>query len=327
MRAAVYSRRGPAAEVLAVRDLPTPEPGPGQVRVRVALSGVNPTDWKVRAGPGEVPGGFQVPNQDGAGIIDAVGSGVDPARIGERVWLYLAAHDSPYGTAAEYTVVPAEQAVTLPDGASLDLAASLGVPAMTAHRCLFADGPVDGRTVLVAGGAGAVGHFAIQLARAAGATVVTTVSSDEKAELARAAGAHHIVNYRTGDPAREIRAAAPDGVDRIVEVALASNLDLDLAVIATNGAIAAYAAAPGETAALPVRELMMRNTVLRFILLYTVPPQALRQAADDITAALRRGELTELPVHRYRLDDGPHGVAAAHDAVEAGAVGKVVIDI
>jgi NADPH:quinone reductase len=323
MRAAVYSRRGPAAEVLAVRDVPTPEPGPGQVRVRVAVSGVNPTDWKVRAGPGEVPGGFQVPNQDGAGVIDSVGPGVDPARVGERVWMYFAAHDSAYGTAAEYSVVPAERAVPLPDGVSFDLGASMGVPAMTAHRCLFADGPVDGRTVLVAGGAGAVGHYAIELARAAGATVIATVSGDEKAALARAAGAHHIVNYRTGDPASEIRAAAPDGVHRVVEVALAANLELDLAVVATNAAVASYAATPGDQAALPVRELMTRNTVLRFVMLYTVPPEALRQAAEDITAALRRGELTGLPLHRFDLDD----VAAAHDAVESGAVGKVVIDI
>jgi NADPH2:quinone reductase len=247
---------------------------------------------------------------------------VDPARVGERVWVYLAAWLRPWGTAAEYTVVPAERAVPLPDGVSFELGASLGVPAMTAHRCVFADGPVQGRTVLVAGGAGAVGHFAIQLARAAGATVVSTVSGPEKAELARQAGAHHVVNYREDDAAAKIRAAAPDGVDRIVEVALAANLRLDLDVAAPNAAIVTYAAGPTEPA-LPVRELMTRNLVLRFMLLYTVPPAALRQAAEDITSALGRGALTALPTKRFALDE----IATAHDAVEAGAVGKVVVSV
>jgi NADPH2:quinone reductase len=176
--------------------------------------------------------------------------------------------------------------------------------------------------VLVAGGAGAVGHYAIQLARAAGARVIATVSGPEKAAIARAAGAHHVVNYRHGDPAAEIRAVAPDGVDRIVEVALAANLDLDLAVAAPNAVIVTYAAEPTNPA-LPVRELMTRNLVLRFVLLYTVPPEALQQAAQDITTALAGGILSELPMHRYRLDD----IAAAHDAVEGGAVGKVVVDL
>jgi NADPH2:quinone reductase len=322
MLAAVYRRRGPAAEVLTVEEIETPEPGPGEVRVRVAVSGINPTDWKSRSAGGEITAGFQVPNQDGAGVVDAVGPGVDPARVGERVWVYLAAWMNPYGTAAGYTVVPAERAVRLPEGISFDLAASLGVPVMTAHRCLFADGPVDGRVVLVAGGAGAVGHYAIQLARAAGARVIATVSGPEKAAIARAAGAHHVVNYRHGDPAAEIRAVAPDGVDRIVEVALAANLDLDLAVAAPNAVIVTYAAEPTNPA-LPVRELMTRNLVLRFVLLYTVPPEALQQAAQDITTALAGGILSELPMHRYRLDD----IAAAHDAVEGGAVGKVVVDL
>ena len=272
--------------------------------------------------PRRVRRDFQVPNQDGAGTIDEVGAGVDPARVGERVWLFLTAWQNPYGTAAEYTVVPQERAVALPDGVAFDLGANLGVPAMTAHRGLFADGPLDGRTVLVAGGAGAVGHFAIELARAAGATVITTVSSPEKAALAAAAGAHHVVNYRTGDPAAEIRALAPGGVDRIVEVSLGANLALDLAVVAPNASIVTYAA-DATAPQLAVRELMSRNLVLRFMLLYTVPPEALRQAAADITAALAAKTLTELPSHRFSLAE----TAAAHDAVEGGAVGKVLIDI
>src|SRR5580658_4143232 len=197
MRAAVYESNGPAHEVLRVTDVDTPEPGPDQVRVRVHVSGVNPTDWKSRAGATPRPiDGFQIPNQDGAGVIDAVGEGVDPGRVGERVWVWLAAAGQRWGTAAEWTVVPAERAVPLPEGVGFDLAASLGVPAMTAHRCLFADGPIEGKNVLVAGGAGAVGHFAIELAKWAGARVVSTVSNAEKGELAARAGADLVVNYR-----------------------------------------------------------------------------------------------------------------------------------
>jgi NADPH2:quinone reductase len=331
MRAAVFRSTGPSAEVLRIEDVPTPEPGPGQVRVRMAVSGVNPTDWKSRSGATPLPrGDFQVPNQDGAGVVDRVGAGVDGSRVGERVWLYLAAWRNPYGTAAEYSVVPAERAVPLPDGVSFDLGASLGVPAMTAHRCLFAGGETAGSsadgdlpsTVLVHGGAGAVGHYAIELARAAGATVISTVSSPEKGELATAAGAHHVVNYRGDDPAGRIRELAPDGVGRIIEVNLAANLALDLAVAAPNATIVTYAA-DARKPELTVRELMFRNLVLRFMMLYTVPEEALRRAASDVTAALRAGRLTPLPVHRYTLDE----TAAAHDAVEAGAVGKVLIDV
>src|SRR3954470_14770793 len=210
MLAARYTRPGAARDVLSVGDVPTPEPGPGEVRVRLRVSGVNPTDWKARSGAA-VDGDFQIPNQDGAGFVDAVGDGVDPSRAGERVGVYFAARQRPWGTAAQYTVVPAEQAVALPEGASDDLGASLGIPALTAHRCLFADGPIDGRTVLVAGGAGAVGHAAIELATWAGARVIATVSTPEKARLAEAAGAELTVDYRDGDTAaRRIRAAAGD---------------------------------------------------------------------------------------------------------------------
>jgi NADPH2:quinone reductase len=285
------------------------------------VSGVNPTDWKSRNAGGEMTG-FQIPNHDGAGVIDAVGPGVDPARIGERVWVYLAASKNPYGTAAEYAVVPAERAVPLPEGASFELGASLGVPAITAHRCLFADGPIAGRMVLVAGGAGAVGHYAVELARQAEATVIATVSGQEKAVLARQAGAHYVVNYRQGDPIAEIRAVAPDGVDRIIEVALGANLELDLAVVAPNATIVTYAS-EATNPTLPVRELMIRNMVMRFVLLYNLPVEAVQEAVRDITAALEQGVLTELPLHRYTLYD----IAAAHEAVEGGAVGKVIVDV
>ena len=322
MRAARYDRYGPAADVLRVEEIERPEPGPGEVRVRVQVSGINPTDWKSRAGATPRPiDGFQIPHHDGAGVIDKVGEGVDPGREGERVWLWLAAAASRWGTAAEWSVVPERQAARLPDGSSAELGASLGVPAMTAHRCLFADGPLDGRTVLVAGGAGAVGHFAIQLAKHAGARVITTVSGPQKAELAAKAGADHVVNYRDPDAADQIRALGPP-VDRVVELALGVNLALDLAVTRPHASIVTYAAEPAEPA-LPVRACMTANLTLRFVLLYGVPPAALDQAACDITSALADGALTELPVTRFALGE----VVAAQDAVEAGAVGKVVIDL
>jgi NADPH:quinone reductase len=321
MRAALYRSSGPAAEVLTVEDIERPEPGPGEVLVRVHASGVNPTDFKTRSGAtGRPVDGFQVPHQDGAGVIEAVGAGVDPTRVGERVWLWLAAFGRRWGTAAEWTVVPARLAVAMPPGVSFELGASLGVPAMTAHYCLYADGPIDGQTVLVAGGAGAVGHFAIELSKRAGLRVIATVSGPEKAALAEQAGADLVVNYRSADAAEQIRAFAPAGVDRIVEVALGANLALDLAVAHAGTTIVTYAA-EAENPVLPVRACMAANVVLRFILLYGIAAAALDQAAADVTAALADGALTELPVHRFALDD----IVAAHEAAESGTMGKVIV--
>jgi NADPH2:quinone reductase len=299
---------------------------------------VNPTDWKFRAGAtsSELPFEEVVPGQDGAGIVDEIGNGVSTLSVGDRVWVYLAQHGRPLGTAAEYTVVPADRVVRLGD-ASYDVGASLGVPAMTAHRCLTVheDGPsrlspeaLDGLTVLVTGGAGAVGNAAIRLAAWAGATVITTVSNDEKARLAEAAGAHHVVNYRSGDAAAEIRAVAPDGVDIVVDVAIIANADLVAKVLATRGTVAAYANTGGTEVTLPVRPLMGLNTRLAFVMLYTVGEQALRAAAEDVAAAvadhvLEVGEDHGLPLVRFPLEE----TAAAHDAVENGAVGKVLIDV
>jgi NADPH:quinone reductase len=320
MRAALYTRTGPAAEVLRVEEVDRPAPGPAEVLVRVHASGVNPTDYKIRAGLTPRPiDGFQVPHQDGAGIIEAVGAGVDPGRVGERVWLWLAAAGRRWGTAAEWTVVPDRQAVPLPDGASFDLGASLGVPAMTAHYCLFCDGPVSGQTVLVAGGAGAVGHYAIELAKRAGARVITTVSGPEKAALASKAGADLVVNYRSADAAQQIRAIAP-AVDRVVEVALGANLALDLALAGPGTTVVTYAAEAADPV-LPVRACMTANVTLRFVLLYGVPSAALDRAAADITAALAAGDLTGLPVRKFPLG----AIAAAHEAAEAGVVGKIIV--
>jgi NADPH2:quinone reductase len=322
MIAATYRETG-GSDVLTVGEIETPLPDEGEVRVRLVVAGVNPTDWKSRAGATAALGfDFQVPGQDGAGVIDAVGAGVDAVRVGERVWVYLAAYQNRWGTAAQYAVLPSERAVPLPGGASFDLGASLGVPALTAYHCLNADGPVRGRSVLVAGGAGAVGHAAIELAHWAGARVIATVSGEEKAELARAAGADAVVNYRSEDAAEQVRAVAPEGVDRIVELALGPNLALDLAVAARHAVISTYAS-DQATAELPIRPLMAPNLLLRFVLLYTIPRADLRAAVDGVSQAIAAGALTTLPLHRFALAD----TAAAHDAVEAGVVGKVVIDL
>jgi NADPH:quinone reductase len=322
MRAALYDRYGTAGDVLRVEEIERPGPGPGEVRVKIEVSGINPTDWKSRTGATPRPiDGFQIPHHDGAGVIDEVGEGVDPGRTGERVWLWMAAAGRRWGTAAQWSVVPERQAVRLPDGIPAELGASLGVPAMTAHRCLFSDGPLDGKTVLVAGGAGAVGHFAIELAKLAGATVITTVSGPAKAELATRAGADYVVNYRDADAADQIRSLAPP-VDRVIELALGANLQLDLAVSRPHAHVVTYAAEPADPE-LPVRACMTANVTLRFVLLYGIPPAAFDHAARDITTALTGGVLTGLPVTRFTLDD----VAAAQDAVEAGVLGKVLIDL
>jgi NADPH2:quinone reductase len=326
--------------VLALEERPVPDAGPGEVRVKVHVSGVNPTDWKSRAAPSRpLPDGQrgQVPNQDGSGVIDAIGEGVPSERVGERVWIWEAAWQRADGTAQEFLVLPQQQAVALPDHASYELGASLGIPALTAHRCLTVAeaGPdqlrpraLADRTVLVAGGAGAVGNAAIQLARWAGATVVTTVSGPQKAALARAAGAHYVVNYRDTDAASAIREAAPDGVDIIVEVAPAVNAALNHAVAAPSAVIAAYASTGGDTLTLPVRELMFANLRWQGVLVYTVPPAAKACAVADVAAAvadgaLRVGEEAGLPLHRFPLEQTQN----AHAAVENNAVGKVIVEV
>ncbi|MFL6027559.1 MAG: NADPH:quinone reductase [Friedmanniella sp.] len=342
MKAIVYTATGDTS-VLQLVDRRVLEPGPGEVRVRVAVSGVNPTDWKARAGGSGRPLPFPevTPNQDGAGTIDAISpeaAEISPQlEVGDRVWTFLAQHQRPSGTAQEYVVLPVEHVVALPDFVSFDVGASLGVPAMTAHRALtvseagpsrLSPGAMRGRTVLVAGGAGAVGHAAIQLARWAGATVITTVSSEEKAALARAAGARHVVNYRESDPVAAIRAVAPAGVDIVVEVAPAQNADLNLAVLANHGTVAVYANSGGQSASLDIVQHFGRNIRYQFLLLYTVGEDALAVAAEDITRALVDGALpvgpeAGLPLTRFPLER----TAEAHAAVEDGVVGKVLIDI
>ena len=324
MRAAVYETAG-SSDVLEVREVPTPEPGPGEVRVAIALSGVNPTDWKSIRRAGPQAGAFGIPGQDGAGTIESVGPGIDPGRVGERVWLYMAAQNRQWGTAAEYSVIPAERAVALPSSASFELGASLGVPALTAWYCLNADRPVAGQRVLIAGGAGAVGHAAIELARSEGAElVIATASAPEKLELARAAGADAVVNYRDADAAEQIRTLAPGGVDRIVELALQANLELDLAVAAAYAQVVVYADDVYPEATIPIRRFMGNNLTLRFMLLWMVAPEKFRQAVDHVQAAVAGEGLTPLPIERFPLER----VGDAYDLVEAGAgARKVVLDL
>jgi NADPH:quinone reductase len=338
MRAIEYSQTG-SADVLKLVDRTPRTPGSDEVLVRIAVSAVNPTDWKARAGNGDgaaLPRP-QVPNQDGAGTIESIGEGVTAFAIGDRVWVWDAAYQRADGTAQEVALLPVAQVVPLPDGVSFDVGASIGIPALTAHRALtaretgpdeLAPGTLEGTVVLVAGGAGAVGHAAIQLAVWAGATVLTTVSSDEKAELARAAGAHHTINYRTEDVAARVLALAPNGADVIVEVNAVANLELDLSVIALGGTVSMYAGSGADQPTIPVRAAMAKNVRLQFLLTYTTSLEQKAAAIRSVNAAAAAGVLevgTEhgLPLTRFPLER----TADAHRAVENDAVGKVLIDV
>ncbi|AJM76829.1 NADPH:quinone reductase [Rathayibacter toxicus] len=335
MRSIMYSRAGDSS-VLSLVDREPAAPGVDEVRVRILVSGVNPTDWKTRA-DGTLAFAEVVPNQDGAGVIEEVGIGVDNLEPGDRVWLYLAAHQRPTGTAQELTVVPARHVVRLPADVSYEVGASLGVPAMTAHRALtvhehgpahLSPGALAGRTVLVQGGAGAVGHAAIQLAVWAGATVIATVSSDAKAELARAAGAQNVLHYPDSALADRIHELAPHGIEHVVEVAPAQNAALDVAVLANHGSIAYYANNNGDEFTAPIVASFAKNARWQGLLLYTVGEEALQAAADDITAALTDGALAVgeeagLPLTWFPLEE----TAAAHDAVQRGTTGKVLIRV
>jgi NADPH2:quinone reductase len=326
MRAAWYERTGPAAEVMTVGDLDEPRPGPGEVLVRVAASGVNPSDVKRRAGSlGPPPYPRVVPHHDGAGTVVAVGAGVDARRVGERVWLHSVGWKRPFGTAADFTVVPAERAVVLPAGTSFAEGACLGVPAMTAHYALFSDGALQGKTVLVTGGAGAVGFYAVALAAWAGARVFATVSSEAKAREARRAGAERAIDYREEDVrAVLLEATGGLGVDHVVEVDFAANLATALAVLRPGGVIAAYASASQPEPTIPFYPLMWRNIHIRTFLVYEIAESAQQRARADITAWLASGRAQHSIARTFPLE----AIAEAHVAVESGAeIGNVVIDV
>jgi NADPH2:quinone reductase len=319
MKACWYERNGPADEVLVVGDMPDPTPGAGEVVVRMKSSAVNPSDVKSRMSLKR-----QVPHSDGAGEIVAVGSGVPAARVGERVWVFNAAYLRAGGTAAELCALPAEFAVPLPKGLDDAQGACLGIPVMTAHRCLFADGSPTGQTVLVSGGAGVVGHYAVQLARWAGAEVIATVSGEDKAAHARAAGAHHVINYRREnvvDRVKEITGGR--GLDRIVEVELGENLASDLAMLKSEGVLAYYGSKT-PTAELPFYSSIVKNVVLRPVLVYTITPQQRAQCFRDIERWVASGNAIFNIAARSPLAK----TAEAHRTVEDGSkIGHVVVDI
>ncbi|MFI5001462.1 MAG: NADPH:quinone reductase, partial [Reyranellales bacterium] len=285
MRAAFYIKTGPAREVLQYGEQPTPHAAPGEVRLRLHASGVNPADANRRAGrtPGDFP--LIIANSDGAGVIDEVGDGVDTAWLGKRVWLHNGQRGRPFGTAAEYIALDHRLIAPLPDGTSFAAGATLGIPGMTAHRCLFADGDVKGLDVLVTGGAGAVGHYAIQLAKWAGARVLTTVSSAAKAEHARKAGADVVIDYRAEDvAARVVAETGGKGVERLVEVDFGGNLAVTLKVMAVNGTVAMYASRGEATPVVPIYDFMRRNVNVRTVFLATAPLPARQQAQRDLVA-------------------------------------------
>lgn len=318
MRAAWYDRQGPSS-VLQVGELPTPEPGPGEVRVRLTRSGINPGDLKKREATfSGMPYPRVIPHSDGAGTIDAVGPGADERRVGRRVWVHGAQSYRAFGTAAEYTAVPEALAVDLPEGVSDDLGASLGIPGITAHRAVLGDGPVTGSTVLVHGARGGVSSLAAQLATWGGATVIGTVRTGAPAALP---GVGAVVAL-DDDPAAAILRLAPGGVDRIVEVAFDANVDLDAAVLRNLGTIAAFATGT-DRPTFPFWPMLFQNTTIRLLGSDDFPPEAKAAAAADLSAAAAAGALSAPVAAVLPLDR----IAEAHDAVAAGAHGRVLLTL
>jgi NADPH2:quinone reductase len=321
MRAAWYERRGEAADVLVVGETDALRPGPGELRIRVHASGINPGDVKKRARAGApMPFPRVIPHSDGAGIVDAVGPGGDLSRVGERVWCFGAQSYRPFGTAAELVVVPAWQAVPLPEHATFEQGACLGIPGITGHRAVFADGAVDDQTVLVVGATGAVGSMAAALARWGGARVLALVRDPADVDRARDAGAERVFLASEPELAAQIRDAAPDGVDRIVDVAFATYAELYADVIAQGGVIASYfSTRPAPT--LPFWPLLFLNVTIRLLGSDDFPPDAKRSAAADLTACLRERRLALQIGETLPLEQ----IAAAHQAVEGGKAGRVVL--
>jgi NADPH2:quinone reductase len=325
MRAAYYERNGSARDVLRVDDVETPEPGPGEVRVRLHVSGVNPSDVKNRAGlTRKIAFPRVIPHSDGAGEIDRVGTGVPPARVGERVWVWNAQWRRPFGSAAELITLPAQQAVPLPANTTMEAGACLGIPAYTAYQAVSLAGIGEGSTVLVAAGAGAVGHYAIQLAKRRKASVITTVSSPAKAEIARQAGADHAIDYKRENVGERVMAiTAKRGVDAVIEMDLAANARLLPEVLAPNGTVAIYGSRAPETS-IPFQFVLQNSIALRFFMVYLMPAEMREAATTDITRMLERGELIHNVAQTFDLGD----IVAAHEAVEAGkAMGNIVVRV
>jgi NADPH2:quinone reductase len=323
MQAVWYEQNGPAREVLQFGEMPDPEPGPGEVRVRVHASGVNPSDWKTRSGSRPMAAPRVIPHSDGAGIIDRVGTRVDPARVGERVWIWNGQWKRAFGTAATYIAVPSEQAVRLPDGVSFEAGACLGIPALTAHRAMTTDGSPEGQIVLVAGGAGAVGDYAIQMAKLLGAAqVIATVSSAEKREHALTAGADAVINYRTESVPEQVREiTGGHGIDRVVEVDIAGNASLLPKIIAPGGLCVAYGSnAPQAT--FDFGPMILSGAAVRFFIVYELPPKARAQGIQDLTRWLDEGRLQHTIGASLPLGQ----TIESHERVEQGTlIGNVVV--
>ena len=327
MQAALYRKFGAAREVLELCEVDAPEPGPGEVLVRLHTSAINPSDVKKRAGafPDLLDEGFIIPNSDGAGVIEAVGDGVDKNRKGERVWVYQAQHERRFGTAAEYVAISSNCAPRLTEDAGFDTGACLGIPAMTAHRAVFADGDVEGQVLLVMGGAGRVGHYAIQWAHQAGATVVSTASNPDDKEACLSAGADHVVDHRADDFARQVLGANGNKpIDRVIDLEFGTNLPVSIAVLKTGGTIAAYGSARNPEPVLPFYKMMYKDLTLHTIIVYAMPNSAKDHAVADINSALSHGSLQHRVAHSMPLAD----IAAGNEIVEAGEVrGAVILNI
>ncbi len=301
-----------------------PSPGPGEVLVRLHTSGVNPSDVKKRMGsfPDLLDGGFVIPNSDGAGIVEAVGDGVAKGRIGQRVWVYQAQFARRFGTAAGFVAIDSERAPELHDAAGFDVGACLGIPVMTAHRCVFADGDVAGQSILITGGAGRVGHYAVQWASRAGANVIATASNGQDKDACQSAGAAHVVNHRDSDFADAvIDANHGNRVDRIIDVEFGANLPTSLAVLRTGGTVATYSSTQIAEPKLPFYQMMYQDITVHFIIVYAMPEPAKRQAIADIDAALRAGSLQHRIGRVMPLDD----IAAANEVIEQGTIRGAVI--
>ncbi len=327
MHASFFDSFGPARAVLRTGDVDAPQPGPGEVLVRLHASGINPSDVKKRAGsfPDLLDDGYVIPNSDGAGVIEDVGTGVSGERIGERVWVYQAQYARRFGTAAQYVAIDSTRAAHLPEDTSFAIGACLGIPVMTAHRCVFADGSVNGQLVLVTGGAGRVGYYAVQWARQAGAKVIATASNPEDSRACEQAGAAAVVDHRSVDFAEAILAAAGGrSVDRIIDVEFGANLPVSLEVLRTGGTIATYSSTQVPEPRLPFFRMMYQDITLRFVIVYAMPEAAKARAIADIDAALHSGSLQHRIASRLPLDD----IASGNELIESGRPrGCVVLDI
>lgn len=319
MRAAFYRSQGPAREVFEIGELPDPHPAQGEVRVRIRTSGINPTDTYTRSGVRRrgMPFDTIVPNQDGAGVIDEVGAGVARGRVGERVYVTMAQWQRPWGTASEYLALPADRAIPLPENISFEQGACLGVPILTAHYALALYGGVAGQTVLVQGGAGAVGFYAIQFAKFMGATVIATVSSDAKAQIARSAGADHVINYRTEELGARVAAITSGrGVRRVLEVNFAANSGKIQEVLGKGGTVVVYGSR-GPEGTIAATWGIQNQPTIRFIYMYELPAEVYQAAYADLAAWAAAGRLKHLPVKTFAL----HEIGAAHEMVEQGTDG------